>query len=133
MSIVHFENPPGVHVPVGYSHAGYFDGPARTIYLSGQIARNEKGETVGKGNLEEQTRQVYRNISRILDSMGASLGDVIKQNIYTTRVDQVAAIRKVRDEFFTSRDKPCSTLVGVAGLVSPDLLIEIEVIAVIRR
>ena len=72
-------NPKSVHETIGYSHAGYFDGPGRVVYISGQVARNEKGETVGKENVEEQTRQAYQNLSSILSSMGGNLGNVIKR------------------------------------------------------
>src|SRR5579864_3601455 len=129
---IHFVNPKSFHETTGYSHAGYFDGPGRIVYISGQVARNEKGETVGKGNVEEQTRQAYQNLSSILNSMGGSLGNVIKLNIYTTRLDQVSAIRKVRGEFFAGKEMPTATFVGVTGLVSPDFLIEIEAVAVLN-
>ena len=110
----------------------YFETPGKVIFISGQVARKEKGETVGIGSLEDQSRQVYRNISIVLESLGASINSIIKQNIYTTKLDQVATIRKVRDEFFGDRGNamPARTLVGVTGLVSPDLLIEIEAVAV---
>jgi 2-iminobutanoate/2-iminopropanoate deaminase len=104
---------------------------ARSFFISGLVARNEKGETVGIGSLEDQTRQVYRNISIVLESLGTSFNSIIKQNIYTTKLDQVVTIRKVRDEFFKCHkdSMPASTLIGVTGLVSPDLLIEIEAAA----
>lgn len=128
---IHFANPKNVHEVTGYSHVGYFDGPARVVYISGQVARNEKGEVVGIGNVEMQARQTFQNISNILDSLGANMQHVIKLNIYATRLDQVPAIRKVRDEFFPANsEKPCSTLVGVTGLVSPEYLLEIEAVAV---
>lgn len=111
-------NPKSVHETTGYSHVGYFDGPGRVVYISGRVARNEKGETVGIGDVEEQTRRVYQNLSSILSSMGGNLGNVIKLNIYTTRLDQVSAIRKVRGEFFAGKEMPWATLVGVTGLVS---------------
>ena len=132
---IHFGNPDGVEKNPGYSQVGYFDIPARIIFISGQVARNDKGETVGLENLEAQTRQAYQNISTILQSVGASFQDVVKQNIYTTRVDQVAVIRKVRNEFFKGSEgkMPTSTLVGVTGLVSPDFLIEIEAVAVMKK
>jgi len=129
---IHFVNPKGAHETTGYSHAGYFDGPGRVVYISGQVAKNEKGETVGIGSVEEQTRQVYKNLTSVLSSMGGSLENVIKMNFYTTRLDQISAIRKVRGEFFAGKELPCSTLVGVTGLASPDFLIEIEAVAILN-
>jgi len=128
---IHFENPKSVHEVTGYSHAGFFDAPARVLFISGQVAKNEKGETVGLGSMEEQARQVFKNISSIVTSLDGSLRNVIKINIYTTKLDQIPIIRKVRNEFFTGREMPTSTLVGVTGLVSSDFLLEIEAVAVL--
>lgn len=129
---IHFENPKSIHEVSGYSHVGYFDTPARVVYISGQVARNEKGEPVGLGDVEAQAWQVFQNIAKILKSLGGNMNNIIKLNIYTTRLDQVSVIRRVRDEFILGGEKPCSTLVGVTGLVSPDYLLEIEAIAVLN-
>ncbi len=129
---VSFVNPESVHKPTGYTHVVSVEGPGKILYISGQIARNQKGEVVGVGDLEAQTRQVYENLSSLLKAMGATFADVVKQNIYTTRLDQVDIIRKVRDEYLPEDRPPASTLVGVTGLALKNLLIEIEVIALLK-
>ncbi len=126
---VNFVNPTGVHKPVGYTHVVSIRGPGKLLYISGQVAKDQEGNIVGVGNLEAQTKQVYENLSSILKSMGATFSDVVKMNIYTTRLDQIASIRKVRDRYFSPDHLPASTLVGVVGLADKDFLIEVEVVA----
>ena len=109
---------PGVKVPAG-----------RLIFVSGQVARNAAGETVGKGDIRAQTRQTLENVKAVLEAAGATLDDVVKVTVFVTDVSHFKAIHEVRAEYFT-RDYPASTLVEVKSLVSPDLMIEIEAIAV---
>jgi enamine deaminase RidA (YjgF/YER057c/UK114 family) len=108
------------------------EGPGTILYVSGQIARNQDGEIVGVGDLEVQTRQVYENLSSVLKTLGATLADVVKQNVFITSLDQVDKFRKVRDEYLPEDRLPATTLVGVTGLAMKELLIEIEVVAVLR-
>jgi len=129
---VSFVNPDTVHRPTGYTHVVSVEGPGKILYVSGQIARNQKGEIVGVGDLEAQTRQTFENLSSVLKSMGATLADVVKLNVYTTRLDQINQFRKIRDEYMPTDRLPATTLVGVTGLAMKDLLIEIEAIAVLR-
>jgi enamine deaminase RidA (YjgF/YER057c/UK114 family) len=124
-------NPEGLHKPVGYTHVASVEGSGKILYISGQVARNQKGDIVGVGDLETQTRQVYENLSSILKKMNATFSDVTKQNIYTTRLDQINIIRKVRDQYLSQVLKPACTLVGVTGLAEKDFLIEIEMVAAI--
>jgi enamine deaminase RidA (YjgF/YER057c/UK114 family) len=128
-----FVNPKDVHPVMGYTHVVSVDGPARLLFISGQVSKNKEDELVGKGDLDAQTRQVYLNLGTVLKSMGASFADVVKQNIYTTRPDQVQTIRRVRTEFLSKAEPPASTLVGVTGLVDPEFLIEIEMVAVLKQ
>lgn len=130
---VSFVNPEGVHKPAGYTHVVSIKGPATLLFISGQVAKNKKGDTVGVGDLEAQTIQAYENLSSALKKMGATFSDVVKMNIYTTRLDEIASIRKVRDQYFSPDRLPATTLVGVAGLADKDFLIEIEIVAAIPR
>ncbi len=108
------------------------EGPGKILYVSGQIARNQEGEIVGVGDVEAQTRQVYENLLSVLKMLGATLADVVKQNVFVTSLDQVDKFRKVRDEYLPKGRPPATTLVGVIGLAMKELLIEIEVVAVLR-
>jgi reactive intermediate/imine deaminase len=93
------------------------------------VARNGAGETVGPGDIRVQTRQVLENVKAVLEAAGATMDDIVKVTVFVIDVTQLAAIHEVRAEYF-KRDYPASTLVEVNSLVSPDLMIEIEAIAV---
>jgi 2-iminobutanoate/2-iminopropanoate deaminase len=102
------------------------------VYIAGQTAVDEKGNVVGKGNIEVQTRQVFRNLQKCLEAAGAGFHQVVKLNIYSTDLDaQLPTITKIRREYF-SKEPVASTTVQVPRLVHPDWLLEIEAIAVLE-
>jgi 2-iminobutanoate/2-iminopropanoate deaminase len=131
MAKVSFINPKEVAVPTGYTQVVSVDSPKRILYVSGQVSIDQKGDIVGKGDLETQTRQVYSNLLAILRSQGASFKDVVKLNTYTTEPEKVATVRKVRNEFVSSEAPPASTFVGVTALADPSYLVEVEAVAMI--
>jgi enamine deaminase RidA (YjgF/YER057c/UK114 family) len=121
-----FESPPDLPRPFGYSHVvGIPSG--RLVWTSGQVAVDAEGQ-VPEG-WAAQTRLVFENLGRALASQGAGWSDVVKLTYFVTSVDEVAAVRSVRDEFVDTKAPPTSSLVQVAGLVRPDLLIEVEAVA----
>jgi len=123
-----FGSPDGLASPAGYSHVVSI--PAgRLVWTSGQIATDESGEVVGAGDWERQARQVFENVTRALEDAGAGWADVVKLTFYVVAVCDLATIRAVRDEFVDTEKPPTSSLVQVAGLVHPDLLLEIEAVA----
>ena len=102
-----------------------------TLYLAGQTSINEKGETVGKGDIEAQARQVFENLKKALAAEGATFDHVVKLNIYSTNAPvHREPVSKVRRQYFPKETVP-STFVGVPALVNPDWLLEIEAIAVL--
>ena len=105
----------------------------RTVYISGQISANAKGEVVGKGDIKAQTTQVFENLRIALTAAGASPKDVVKICMFVVnlRNEDLPKIRGVRDAFFANLEPPASTLVGVTALAGPDWLLEIEAIAVV--
>ena len=123
-------NPPALSTPTGYTHIVEVTGPAKTIYISGQIAYDKGGKVVGAGDMKAQAEQVFRNLEAALDAAGATFADVVKMNSYITDMSRVQAVRDVRARYFKDAT-PASTFVQVAGLVRPELLLEIEVIAVV--
>ena len=84
---------------------------------------------VAPGDWEGQTRAVFENLERALEAGGAGWSDVVKLTIYVVDVGALDAIRAVRDEFVDTARPPTSSLVRVAGLVHPDVLIEVEAVA----
>ena len=123
-------NPPALPKPNGYSHVGAVTG-GRTLYISGQIALDRNGALVGAGDLRAQTRQVFENLKVALQASGARLENVVKLTVFMTDVSGLPAFREVRDVYFTQKP-PASSLVQVSRLVRPDLLIEIEAVAVVE-
>ena len=128
-AVIERTNPKGLSTPTGYSHVVSTRG-GRTIYIAGQVAFDASGQVVGKGDLAAQTRQVFENLAIALKAAGASFSSVVKANYYMRDASQVALVREIRSKYFTS-ELPASTLVEVSKLANPDLLIEIEVIAVV--
>jgi len=102
----------------------------KTLYVSGLVATDQKGNVVGTGDIVEQTRQILRNLQRILDAAGASPSDVAKVTIFMRDVTLRPLINPVRQEFFGPH-RPASTLVEVSRLVRDELLLEIEAVALL--
>jgi reactive intermediate/imine deaminase len=123
-------NPRALSTPTGYTHIVEVTGPNRTIYISGQIAYDKDGKVVGAGDMNAQAEQVFKNLETALTAAGATFADVVKMNSYITDMSKVQAVRDVRARYFKDVT-PASTFVEVKGLVRPELLLEIEVIAVV--
>jgi 2-iminobutanoate/2-iminopropanoate deaminase len=124
-------NPPALSAPTGYTHVVEVTGPNRTIYISGQIAFDKDGKIVGApGDMKAQAEQVFKNLETALTAAGAKFSDVVKMNSYITDMSKVQAVRDVRARYFKDAT-PASTFVEVKGLVRPELLLEIEVVAVV--
>jgi 2-iminobutanoate/2-iminopropanoate deaminase len=123
-------NPPALSTPTGYTHIVEVTGPNRTIYISGQIAFDKDGKVVGAGDMAAQAEQVFKNLEAALTAAGAKFSDVVKMNSYITDMSKVQAVRDVRARYFKDV-APASTFVEVKGLVRPELMLEIEVIAAV--
>jgi enamine deaminase RidA (YjgF/YER057c/UK114 family) len=104
----------------------------RTLYVSGQVSTNEKGELVGKGDLAAQAEQVFHNLSMALKGAGATFADVVKINtlIVGYQPGHRSLVHAVRAKYCSKDNPPASTLVGVQALALADYLIEVEAIAV---
>ena len=113
-----------------YSHCVRVTAPATTLYLAGQLARDADGRTVGVGDIRAQTAHVIENMRRILRAEGADLENLVKVTVFTTDMRYFDAITEVRRRYFTGA-LPASTIVEVKSLAQPDLLIEIEGVAVL--
>jgi reactive intermediate/imine deaminase len=128
--IVRHVNPSTLSKPTGYTHVVEATG-GRTLYISGQIAVDQAGAVVGKGDLRAQTRQVFENLKAALAASGATLDHVVKITVFMTDVAELQAFREVRDSYFT-KQPPASSLVQVVRLVRPELMIEVEAVAVVE-
>lgn len=133
-SIVKYVNPSFLSSPRGYSHTVEIDlGNCRMILISGQVALDNKGNLVGKGDLAKQAEQVFLNIKNIVENAGGTMDNIIKTGIFMTDASQVPAFREVRNKFINAKNPPTSTLVQVSKLFRDDLLIEIEATAIIPK
>jgi 2-iminobutanoate/2-iminopropanoate deaminase len=112
-----------------YTHVVSVEG-TRTIYVSGQLARDREGHVVGKGDMRAQIRQVGENLKAALEAAGASLADLVKTTTFVTDIDEFFKHVDVRMEYFGAA-LPTSTTVEVRRLAHPDLLVEVEGIAVV--
>jgi enamine deaminase RidA (YjgF/YER057c/UK114 family) len=122
------------HVPTPFSQ-GWRVGPL--VFVGGQLSLDEQGAVIGAGDIEVQTRNVFENITKVLDDAGATWQDVVKLNTYYVFDGDPAdaqaywtKMTNVRMEYLPDPG-PCGTGVRVDGLMYDGLLIEVEAIAVI--
>lgn len=128
-------NPPGLPQPENFAQIGLATG-TRTAYISGQVARDADGNPVGAGDLAAQVEQALTNIDIAVRAVGGSFADVAKLVAYVVdwTPDKLAVVVEgaVRAAAKLGIDpvRPV-TLVGVAALTEPDMLVEIEAVAVL--
>jgi len=115
--------------PAGYSQVVEVRG-GRTLYISGQIAVDPSGNVVGSGDFTAQVKQVFANLKARLDEAGASFNHVVKLNFYLVDASNLQIVRDIRDTYVNRENPPASTLVVVKQLVRPELLVEVDAIAV---
>jgi enamine deaminase RidA (YjgF/YER057c/UK114 family) len=125
---IEFASPPTLSQPTGYSHVVSVT-PGRLVWTSGQVAIAPDGTVAPAGDWEAQTRLAFENVGRALAAGAARWSDVIKLTLFVVDMEGLATIRAVRDEFIDVTLPPTSSLVQVAGLVLPELLIEVEAVA----
>ncbi len=100
------------------------------VFLSGMTASGPDGRAIGGDSMEAQARAVLAKIRLLVEAAGASMGDIVKLTVYVIDIARRAEIGKARAEYFPGQ-KPCSTLIEVKSLVAPDLLIEIDAVAIV--
>ena len=122
--------PASVQAKGSYSPGWEVSG-GRAVFVAGQIPWDEEGNTVCKGDVAGQTRQVFANIAAVLAEAGGSLDDVVKITVFAADIRYRDAINRVRTETF-GEPYPASTQVAVASLVDPEWLVEIEAVAFIE-
>lgn len=112
---------------IGYSRAVKI---GNLIEVAGTTAIDENGNVVAANDPYEQTKFIFEKIEKALASAGASLRDVVRTRMFTTDISQWEEIGRAHGEFFREV-KPAASMIEVKGLIDPELLIEIEVTAVL--
>jgi enamine deaminase RidA (YjgF/YER057c/UK114 family) len=127
-------NPDTLLKPRGYTHVVTITGPAKMIFISGQVAIDKEGKLVGPGDLKTQIRQASANLKAALEAAGATPADIVKTNTYIVNYKQsdYSAMREARGELFPDGEPPASTLVGVTSLAVEGLMVEMEAIAAVK-
>ena len=95
------------------------------VMVSGTAGLDESGQLVGRGQLYAQVRQAICNIAAALGRLGLGLERVVRTRVYVTSLDRFADLARAHQEMFGAA-RPASTVVQVARLVHPDILVEIE-------
>lgn len=98
------------------------------LFISGMVSRANDGTTIEGRDEYEQAKVIFGKIRHLVEAAGGAMADVVKMTVYVVDIRNNTAVWRARQEFF-SRDFPCSTLVEVRSLATPEILVEIEAIA----
>ena len=127
---IRFVNPDGLFKPATFSQIAIAKGDT-VVFISGQTARDEKSVIVGAGDVKRQAEKVFENLRVAVEAAGGSMGDIARITTYIVGLkpeDRLWIGEMVKVHF---PKPPAHTLVGISALAVPELLIEIEAIAVI--
>jgi enamine deaminase RidA (YjgF/YER057c/UK114 family) len=124
-------NPAKWQDPLGFVQGHEVTGAQRVLYCAGQISVDPEGKTLHAGDYRGQMNRVLDNLEQVLKGAGFSAADLVRLNIYTTDLEGFFANRNILlERLVAAGGRYTSTLLGVARLARPDLLIEIEATAV---
>ena len=124
---IKFHNPKTVSLAGKYSLGAEVPQGARLFYVSGQVGVDSRGKL--QVGIDKQVEQVFKNIGQVLKSAGMGFGDIVKVTTFLTDSRYIVPFRTVRDRFFPAPPYTSSTLLIVAGLADPGMLVAIEVVA----
>ena len=120
----------GVFNPPTYTQGIKVSQAQTILFLSGQVAYTADGGVAHVGDFKAQARGAYQAIQALVESQGGTMANVVKLTTFVTDMKHRPDLAAVREEFFGKKG-PASTLVEVSALAFPDLMVEIEAIAVL--
>ena len=103
---------------------------SKMLVVSGQVALNKEGKVEGKGSIKRQMEVIMERLGYILEEAGGNFSHVIKVTMFLTDINKLPEAIEVRSKYL-KENKPAATAVEVSALVKPDLLIEVEIMAVL--
>jgi enamine deaminase RidA (YjgF/YER057c/UK114 family) len=124
-----FLSPDTMPKPFGYSQVVEVRG-GRTVYVAGQVPLDASGQLIGQGDFPAQVRQAFENVRLALEAVGMTFDNVVKLQFFLTDVANLPQVRAIRDEYVNTASPPASTSVEVSALFRPDVLFEVDAIAV---
>jgi 2-iminobutanoate/2-iminopropanoate deaminase len=113
---------PEVEKAFGYSHAVRI---GNNLKISGAVSMDDEGNPTAPGNMEEQMKNCYSDLEKILKHYGYSFNDVIVENVFTTNMSEFINVSSYRNSIY-KKQFPTGTWLEVKGLALPGLLIEID-------
>jgi len=122
-------NPPTMAAPAGYSYAVKKNGTP--VFIAGQVALDGQGRLVGEGDAAAQAEQAFHNLRTVVEACGGTMDDIVKITVYVTDAAYRPAIAAARQRHFKEGQYPASTYLVVSALALPQLLVEVEAVAMI--
>ena len=131
---IKYLTPNGLHKNPAFSQLVIADGNVHTIYVGGQNAVNVSGEVVGKGDIQKQALEVFKNLAIALSAAGAGLEKIIKWSVYVVQGQPPQPAFEEFQRIWGNRpNPPLVTVLFVSGLANPDFLLEIDAIAILPK
>jgi len=112
----------------GFSQAWRVEGVRSIAVVSGQAPIAADGQMVGERDFETQVRQVFENLRTVLEQAEMGFESIVKLTVYLTDMSRLRDYTQIKDEFITGK-QPASTAVGVTALARPEMMVEVEAIA----
>jgi len=113
----------------GFSQAWRVEGASSIVFVSGQAPISADGQLVGEGDFEAQVRQVFENLRAVLREAGMDVDSVVKLTVFLTDMSLLREYTRLKGEFFIG-PQPASTALGVTALARPEMMVEVEAVAV---
>ncbi len=130
MAEIERTNPEGLAPPPGNRYA-HVVRSGNLVWISGQTSRGPDGQVIGRDNAIAQSKQVYANLRTAIESVGGTLGNIVKVTIFVTSESYLPAARTAQNDCWGDNALPASSMVIVKALAQPEYLIEIEAFAVV--